>query len=137
MVVDLGTGAGFPGIVLAIMGKTVHLVESDQRKAAFLREALRVTSTAAEIHMKRIEAVTLRADVITARALAPLPRLLPLAFPLLKPGGMMLLPKGQNVDAELAEARRSWSFVADRLASRSDSRDTVLRLREIDHVEST
>lgn len=134
--VDLGSGAGFPGLVLAILGVgEVHLVESDHRKAAFLREAARVTATPVTVHAVRAEGrpVT-EADVVTARALAPLARLLPLAAPLLKTGGVAVFPKGRQVDNELTEAARHWKMVVERFPSRSDPGGTVLRLEGIDRV---
>lgn len=136
VVADLGAGAGFPGLVLGILGKQVHLVESDQRKAVFLREAVRMTGATAQVHAARAETLKLAVDMITARAFAPLPRLLTLAFPLLKPGGSLLLLKGERVEAELTDARRHWTMDAELLPSRSDPRGTILRLREIDRVES-
>ena len=130
--IDLGSGAGLPGLVLAIAtGITFDLVESDRRKAAFLMEAARVTAAPVRVHAERIEACGLTrapivpapivpapilpapivpAPIVTARALAPLVRLLPLAAPLLAPGGTMLFPKGARADAEIAQARATWSF---------------------------
>ena len=107
---DLGSGAGLPGLVLAIAsGIPFALVESDRRKAAFLQEAIRVTSAPAQVHAVRIEALTLPpAPLVTARALAPLDRLLTLAAPLLTKGGTALFPKGVRVEAELEQARRTW-----------------------------
>lgn len=138
VIADLGSGAGFPGLVLAILGKgPVHLVESDQRKCVFLREALRVTESRGTVHAARAETLSLQADIVTARALAPLPRLLPLAARLLKPGGTILLLKGEKADAELTDAGPAWKMQVERLPSRSDPRGIILRLREIDHVLST
>lgn len=113
---DLGSGAGFPGLVLAILGAPdVHLVESDQRKAAFLREAARVTDTPVTIHVRRIEALDpLGADVVTARALAPLPELLPLVTRHLAPDGIAVLPKGRTADDELTACADQWIMRLDR-----------------------
>ena len=109
---DLGSGAGFPGLVLAIVsGIPVALVESDRRKAAFLQEAARLTQAPATVHATRIEACGLApAPLVTARALAPLDRLLALAVPLLAPGGTMLFPKGARAAAEIEAARLGWTF---------------------------
>lgn len=133
---DIGTGAGFPGLVLAILGvPDVHLIESDSRKCAFLREAARVTGTTVTVHNKRIEAVSgLAADVVTARALASLETLLGWAFPLLRPNGHCLFLKGQNVEGELTDTTKYWKMRAERFDSRSDPGGVVLRLGEIEHV---
>lgn len=131
---DLGSGAGFPGLVLAIMGvPDVHLIESDQRKVAFLRAVAGETGTPVTIHATRIEALSgLEADVITARALAPLASLLDYALPLLRSQGgskgACLFLKGQQVEPELAAASARWSMTVERLASRSDPTGVILRL---------
>ena len=111
-IVDLGSGAGFPGLIIAIVtGRRITLVEADHRKAAFLRECARKIDLPVTIIADRIERCGLRGiDIITARALARLPRLLDLAFPLLGPGGMCLLLKGHQVEAELTEARQRWQM---------------------------
>ncbi|MEQ8965406.1 MAG: 16S rRNA (guanine(527)-N(7))-methyltransferase RsmG [Azospirillaceae bacterium] len=134
--VDLGSGAGFPGLVLAMMGvPDVHLIEADSRKAAFLRTVSRETGTGVTIHGARIEAVTpFVADVVTARALAPLPRLIDQARPFLGPRSLSLFPKGQNVESELTEALKTSMMSIDRVPSRSDPRGTILCLREIRRV---
>ncbi|MGH7038244.1 MAG: 16S rRNA (guanine(527)-N(7))-methyltransferase RsmG [Stellaceae bacterium] len=128
--VDLGSGAGFPGLVLAILGVSgIELVEADARKCAFLREAARVTEAPVAIHPRRIEAMPARAvDVVTARALAPLDRLLDLAAPFLGSQTVCLLLKGERAEEELAAARRTWTATAARYASLSDPRGFVLRL---------
>jgi 16S rRNA (guanine527-N7)-methyltransferase len=136
--VDLGSGGGFPGLVLAILGAPdVHLVESDQRKCAFLREVARATGTAVTIHAARIEAAApLAADVVTARALAPLDRLLGWAVPHLAPGGVCLFLKGARNDDELTAASRTWTMGVDPLPSRSDPSGRILRLTGIARVTS-
>jgi 16S rRNA (guanine527-N7)-methyltransferase len=132
--VDLGSGAGFPGLVLAILGvPDVHLIESDQRKIAFLRTVAAATDTRISLHPRRIEDVpALAADVITARALAPLASLLNYAIPLLRvqdgSTGVCLFLKGQQVDPEVTSASTRWTMNVERFASRSDPTGVVLRL---------
>ena len=132
--IDLGSGAGFPGLVLAILGvPDVHLIESDQRKVAFLRAVSAATATRITIHATRIEAVSpLAADVITARALAPLASLIGYALPLLRSQegstGTCLFLKGQQVESELAEALAKWSMTVERLPSCSDPTGVIVRL---------
>ena len=132
VLVDLGSGAGFPGLVLAILGvPQVHLIERDQRKAVFLREVARITDAAGQVtvHATTIAAAPpLTADVITARALAPLDRLLPLAARFCGPETACLFPKGQDVDKELTQATRTATLRVERCPSLSDPRGTVLRL---------
>jgi 16S rRNA (guanine527-N7)-methyltransferase len=113
--IDLGSGAGLPGLVLALAtGIPFDLIEADRRKAAFLLEARRVTGAPVEIHAARIEQLALPpAPLVTARALAPLPILLGLAAPLLAEGGVCLFPKGVRVADELAAARHTWRFHAE------------------------
>jgi 16S rRNA (guanine527-N7)-methyltransferase len=127
---DLGSGAGFPGLVLAILGVPgVELVEADARKCAFLREAARVAAAPVTIHPRRIEAMPARAaDVVTARALAPLDRLLALAEPFLGPRTVCLFLKGARAGEELAAARKAWTTTATLHASLSDPRGSVVRL---------
>jgi 16S rRNA (guanine527-N7)-methyltransferase len=131
--VDLGSGAGFPGLVLAVMGAPdVHLVESDSRKCAFLREVARVTRTPVQVVNKRIEQVApLGADVVTARALAPLDRLLGWAVPHLAPGGECLFLKGRGAEDELTASAKEWNITASRVVSLTDPGGLVLHLREV------
>jgi 16S rRNA (guanine527-N7)-methyltransferase len=126
--IDLGSGAGLPGLVLAIAtGLHFALVEADQRKAAFLREAVRLTGAPATVHATRIESLTLPpADLLTARALAPLPTLLTWARPLLAPGGLCLFPKGRDTEGELTAAAAGWHMQLRRVASRTDPTATIL-----------
>lgn len=130
--IDLGSGAGLPGLVLAILGVPgVELVEADARKCAFLREAARVTGAAATIRRSRIENLAAHAvDVVTARALAPLDRLLDLAAPFLGPGSLCLFPKGERAAEELTLARKGWTISASLEPSRSDPRGVVLRVQQ-------
>ncbi|MBK3732209.1 16S rRNA (guanine(527)-N(7))-methyltransferase RsmG [Azospirillum brasilense] len=136
VLVDLGSGAGFPGLVLAILGvPEVHLVESDSRKCAFLREAARVAGASATVHNKRIEAVPpIAADVVTARALAPLNDLLNWAHPFLQDRGAALFPKGQNVADELTDTTKYWKMRTERFDSRTDPTGTILRVSGIARV---
>ena len=133
--VDLGSGAGFPGIVVACVlaeaaGARVHLVESNLKKAAFLREAGRVLDIPATVHAARVEdfATTFagRADVITARAVAPLTKLLDLAEPLLKTGAKGIFPKGQDVEGELTEAAKYWSIMFRLAASKTSPQGKII-----------
>lgn len=132
--VDLGSGAGFPGMVLAILGvPDVHLVESDVRKAAFLREVSRETSTPVAIHVSRIEdMVPFVADVVTARALAPLSRLIELARPFVGDRTVLLFPKGQDVDRELTATTKHTTMHTEIVPSRAHASGVILRLTRID-----
>ena len=131
--VDMGSGAGFPGLMLALLGgPDVHLIESDSRKCAFLREAARVTGTAVTIHNARIEQVApLGADLVTARALAPLEKLLSWAERHLAEGGSCLFLKGKGAEDELTQAAKGWIFTHDRITSRTDPAGSILHLREV------
>jgi 16S rRNA (guanine527-N7)-methyltransferase len=138
---DLGSGAGFPGLVIAILmadapgDGVVHLVESNLRKAAFLREAARRIGACATVHAERAEGVLPalgKVDVVTARAFAPLVSLLEYAQPLVEKGALALLPKGQDVEAELTEASRYWKFDYERLPSRTNPAAVILRVRAIE-----
>ncbi len=131
--IDLGTGGGFPGLVLAIVtGVPFDLIESDQRKAAFLRSAVLETGASAIVHSCRIEAASVApAAVVTARALAPLSRLLPLASRLLADDGVCLLLKGAKADDEVAEAERDWDMTVTRVPSRTHPDGVVLRLSHV------
>lgn len=133
ILVDLGSGAGFPGLVLAILGvPEVHLIESDARKCAFLREAARVTAAPVAIHSCRIEAMApLPADVITARALAPLSDLLDLAAPFLQPHTVCVFLKGKNAAGELREARRRWQMKDSIVPSRTDPDASVIIIQQV------
>lgn len=128
--IDLGSGGGFPGLVLAIAtGIRFDLIESDQRKASFLRTAILETGVPATVHCCRIEDATVPpAPLITARALAPLPRLLPLAARLLTDDGECLLLKGAKAEEELATADRDWTMAVTRIPSRTSPDGVVLRI---------
>ncbi len=128
--VDLGSGGGFPGMVLAIAsGVGFVLIESDGRKAAFLREAARLVAAPVRVLAERIEAAAPQgAALVTARALAPLPRLLPLVARHLAPGGTALLPKGAGSDRELTDAAADWHMDVMRHQSRTDSDGSILQV---------
>jgi 16S rRNA (guanine527-N7)-methyltransferase len=131
--IDLGSGAGFPGLVLAIAtGLPFDLIESDHRKAAFLREAARAAEAPVTVHTRRIEDAALPpAELVTARALARLPRLLELAAPKLTPGGVCLFLKGGGAEAELTDAARGWHMRVEKFPSRTDTSAQILRISEI------
>jgi 16S rRNA (guanine527-N7)-methyltransferase len=130
---DLGSGAGFPGVVLALLGVSgVHLIEADRRKAQFLREVARATGAPVVIHAERVERMQgWPAAVITARALAPLPRLLELAQNFLSADSVCLFLKGRSAERELTEARVSWHMVATTFPSVSEPTGMVVQLRGI------
>ncbi|WP_374369608.1 16S rRNA (guanine(527)-N(7))-methyltransferase RsmG [Dongia sp.] len=134
-ITDLGSGAGFPGLVLAILtGRQVHLVDSDQRKGVFLTEAARVTGVAArvQVHTGRIE--TLKAwpaPIVTARALASLSQLLDWAAPYLTAQTVCLFLKGAKAEEELTEAARSWTMETERHRSLTDPSGVILKLHHI------
>jgi 16S rRNA (guanine527-N7)-methyltransferase len=133
--VDLGSGAGFPGLVIACAladtpGAHVHLVESIGKKATFLRDAARLTGAPVTVRAERIERFMEvfkgPADVVTARALAPLKTLLDQSVSLLTTGALGLFPKGQDVDAELTEATKYWNIKVNLAPSRTDAKGRVV-----------
>lgn len=132
-IADVGSGAGFPGLILAILGAgEVHLIESDQRRAVFLTEALRITNTKAEVHPIRAENADLGPmDVVTARACAPLPRLMELVTPLIGKETSCFFLKGQDVDEELTAATKYWKMEVIRHKSVTDAGATILQLDNI------
>jgi len=140
-ITDLGSGAGFPGLVLAILsGRPTHLVESDQRKAAFLGEAARATGCAdrVTIHASRIEATKAwTAGTVTARALAELGQLLDWAAPFVGKDTVLLFPKGAKADEELTAAARVWTMVTERRRSVTDSTGLILRLSHLERRVQT
>ena len=136
---DLGSGGGFPGLPIACAlaeqnSAEVHLIESNKKKAAFLRQAVRVTGAPAVVHAERVadfaQASRGELDAVTARALAPLPELLSIAYPLLKRGVLGLFPKGQDVEAELTQATKCWTIQASLVPSRTDPKSRVVVIRE-------
>lgn len=139
---DLGSGGGFPGLVLAIMlaerdpGARVTLVESDTRKAAFLGEVARKTGVAVEIRPERSEKAATQAksqikDVITARALAPLPKLLGLVLPFFSPRTVALFPKGRDAELEIGEARQRFAFECRLAPSLTDAGARIVIVRNL------
>ncbi|WP_037087230.1 16S rRNA (guanine(527)-N(7))-methyltransferase RsmG [Cereibacter sphaeroides] len=138
---DLGSGSGFPGIVVAIIAADESpesrfvLVESDQRKATFLRTACRELKLSASVLAARIESLPpQKADVISARALAALPDLCALAAPHLAPNGICLFPKGVGHISEIAAARQSWNMEVETLPSLTDPDAVILKLKALAHV---
>jgi len=137
--IDFGSGAGFPGLVCAVLmadsrETTIHLVESNARKCAFLREVARQTGTAVEIHNARIEdlatqGTVMPADVVMARGVAPLDRLLDLAEPFFSLGAAGLFPKGRRAEQEVSDARRTWQFELCAHASMTDPDGRILEIR--------
>jgi 16S rRNA (guanine527-N7)-methyltransferase len=135
-VLDLGSGAGFPGLVLAVMrgegAAPVHLAESDGRKGAFLREAARLTGASAIVHTNRIETLKpFEIGAVTARALAPVATLLGLAESFLTYSPKCLFLKGEKLEDELTEAAKDWKMTVERIPSVSDPNGFILSLKEV------
>jgi 16S rRNA (guanine527-N7)-methyltransferase len=136
---DLGSGAGLPGIVLAILmkgraGAHVHLVESMAKRCRFLAEVASALALPVTLHHGRAEATALTVEVVTARACAPLPRLFDFAQPYFVRGARGLFLKGQDVENEIAQARTRWRFDCRTLESLSDPRGRVLCVEGLSHV---
>jgi 16S rRNA (guanine527-N7)-methyltransferase len=140
---DMGSGGGFPGLVIACAlgeepGRRVHLIESNVKKAAFLRAAAAATESPAVVHAVRmekfVESVDDRIDVVTARAVSPLDFLLRECAPLLRAGTLGLFPKGQDVVAELTAASKSWKIAAELVPSRTDSRGRIVVVRGLERA---
>ncbi|MFP5478608.1 MAG: 16S rRNA (guanine(527)-N(7))-methyltransferase RsmG [Alphaproteobacteria bacterium] len=136
--VDIGSGGGFPGLVVAVLAKEqrptlrLTLVESDLRKATFLRQAAQILALPVEVISERIESLSgLQADVLSARALAPLSDLLRYGEKHLKAGGVALFPKGARFQEELAQARVSWEFDVDMQPSLSEAGAAILVIRNL------
>jgi 16S rRNA (guanine527-N7)-methyltransferase len=138
---DFGSGGGFPGVVLACAlaetaGAMIHLVERNAKKAAFLREALRVTNSPGRVHLADIgdsvDRIGSRVDCVTARAVAPLHQLIGFAEPLVKQGAKALFLKGQDVEAELTEATKYWNIKSYLHSSRTGGHGWIV---ELDHIE--
>lgn len=138
---DMGSGGGLPGIVLACLSKVarpgvkIKLVEADQRKAVFLRECCRQLALLAEVHTGRIETLgPQNADVISARALASLSDLLSMAHPHLVKGGVCVFLKGEKSEEEVLAARQMWSFDLTRTPSKTSDGASILEIRNLRHV---
>jgi 16S rRNA (guanine527-N7)-methyltransferase len=139
--IDVGTGGGFPGLVIAcalhgMAGRQVHLIESNSKKAAFLREAVAETESPAVVHGSRmekfVETFAGRPDIVTARAVSPLRLLLGQCSSLLKDGTLGLFPKGQDVEAELTEASKCWKMTADLVPSKTDPKARIVMVRALE-----
>jgi 16S rRNA (guanine527-N7)-methyltransferase len=135
---DLGSGGGFPGLVVAIMlhgvGTRVTLVESDRRKAAFLAEVARQTGITVEIHAARIEQIATQGmlapvDVVSARALAPLVRLISLSLPFFRDDTVGIFPKGRGAESEIDDARAVWAFDVETIPSRTEEDARIVLIR--------
>jgi 16S rRNA (guanine527-N7)-methyltransferase len=138
---DLGAGAGFPGLVLAILlkgrpGAKVHLVESMAKRCRFLAEVATTLALPVEIHNARAEDLGIRVDIVTARACAPLPRLLGYAEPYLRKGATGLFLKGQDVVSELTEAAKYWKFEAELSASSSAPDGRILQVKGLSRARN-
>lgn len=136
VITDLGSGAGFPGLVLSIvLDRPIRLVEASGKKAAFLREAVRLTEAPAIVHHGRIEkAEACTSEIVVARALAPLPMLLDYAAPFLRIAGknaICIFLKGSRAEEELTEASNSWTMTVERFQSVSDPTGIILRIRDM------
>ena len=134
--IDLGSGGGFPGLVLALAtGISFDLIESDNRKAAFLVEAQRMTSAPVRVHCARIESISLPpASLITARALAPLTTLLAYTHRLLRPEGVALFLKGARASQEIADAAQQWHMQISRFDDAKHLGSTVLVVSNLNHA---
>jgi 16S rRNA (guanine527-N7)-methyltransferase len=138
---DIGSGGGLPGVVVAALaaqfepGARIVMIESDQRKAAFLRTALRELGLGGDVLANRIDAMApMGADVLSARALAPLDQLLAFTERHLKPGGTEIFPKGKTVDQEIADASTNWLFQIEKHASMTDADARILTIKDIKRV---
>lgn len=136
---DLGAGAGLPGVVLAILlkdtpGAKVHLVESMAKRCRFLSEVSKALDLPVEVHNARAEELNLKVEVVTARACAPMTKLLGFSWPYLRSGALGLFLKGQDVATELAEARKTWTFDADLRPSQSDPRGRIVQVKRLSRV---
>jgi 16S rRNA (guanine527-N7)-methyltransferase len=138
---DLGSGGGFPGLPIAVAGEAgtrVHLIESNGKKAAFLREAVRVTGARAVVHQERAEkfgeSCAETVHVVTARAVAPLKTLCDQSFPLLRLGAIGMFPKGQDVDVELTHAAKYWRLDAFKVPSKTSPAGSIVVVRSLEPI---
>jgi 16S rRNA (guanine527-N7)-methyltransferase len=136
--VDMGSGAGFPGMVIAIVGgRDVHLVESDARKIIFLKEVARLTHTNVTIHHGRIENTVIEdVGIILSRACAPLDALLSLSSFYISHGTDCLFHKGKNYSNEIEDAKEHWSFTCNAFPSVTDTQGVILKLSDIGRKEN-
>jgi 16S rRNA (guanine527-N7)-methyltransferase len=144
---DLGSGGGFPGIVIAcaladVPGTQIHMVESIQKKATFLREVIRETNAPGIVHNTRIESLaetfdSAKVNYVTARALAPLPDLLKMVFPFIEKGAKALLLKGQDLDHELTESTKHWHIQAETVPSRTSRAGRILIVHTLSQHAAT
>ena len=133
-IVDLGSGAGFPGLIIAAARPKAHvtMMESVGKKCAFLRAAIEAVSLNAAVYQGRIEAAPpIKADFVTARAFAPMPQLLEYASPWLRKGATGVFPKGERWKEELTEALQKWNFAYEAIPSRSGGSGVILIVREV------
>jgi 16S rRNA (guanine527-N7)-methyltransferase len=133
-VVDLGSGAGFPGLIIAAARPEGHvtMVESVGKKCAFLRAAIDAAGLPASVHQGRVEAAPpISAEFVTARAFAPMPELLDYAAPWLRKGAIGVFPKGERWKEELTAARQRWNFAYEAIPSRSGGSGVILIVREV------
>jgi 16S rRNA (guanine527-N7)-methyltransferase len=137
----MGSGAGFPGLAIACAlkdrgGVRVHLIESNARKAGFLRAAVAAAQAPAQVHHLRmekfVESFVERADAVTARAVSPLRLLIGECFPLIQGGALGIFPKGQDVEAELTEASKYWNMTADLVASRTEPAARIVVIHKVE-----
>ena len=137
-VLDLGTGAGFPGVILAIMGlPRIHLIEHNMRKVAFLRSLIGELGLDVTLHPMKVESVKpFVAGVVTARAFKPLSELIGLGRKFLGPASVAIFPKGRRADAELGEAERAWRLRVERFKSLTDAESTIFRLSDVAAVRA-
>jgi 16S rRNA (guanine527-N7)-methyltransferase len=136
---DLGAGAGFPGVVLAVMlkgrpGAHVHLVESMAKRCRFLTEVVAALDLPATVHNVRAESLEIKVDAVTARACAPMVKLLGYAWPYLCRGATGLFLKGQDVEVELKAAAKYWKFHARLTPSLSHAQGRIVQLKRVSHV---
>jgi 16S rRNA (guanine527-N7)-methyltransferase len=137
--VDIGAGGGFPGLVLAILLKgephaRVHLVESVAKRCRFLEAVSEALKLPTKVHNARAESLSLKAEVVTARAVAPLGRLLAFAQPYMVRGAVGLFPKGRGAETEIADARAAWRFTCEITPSLSDPEGRVLKVESLAHA---
>ncbi|MFN3607943.1 MAG: 16S rRNA (guanine(527)-N(7))-methyltransferase RsmG [Hyphomonas sp.] len=133
-VVDLGSGAGFPGLIIAADRPAGHvtMIESVGKKCAFLRAAIQEAGLSASVHQGRVEAAQqIKAEFVTARAFAPLPELLDYAAPWFRKGATGIFPKGERWNEELTAARQRWNFAYEAIPSRSGGSGVILIIREV------